>query len=350
MNGWYIEGAYTTHSNRFNRNVWIPASAKRIQRFRKKHKNAGLFLSAFLYRQPIKEDAQDPVMLGNLYFDFDCESSLDRAREDVLYMIDYFHIAFGISTDIFRIYFSGCKGFHLVIPHQVFDLKPAKQLNRQFKHLAEQVAGWATNGTMDIKIYDQRRVFRMTGSRHEKTGRYKIPLRFSELNELDAIDIQKMAFRPRFLPYPCPKPVDRAKQHYEQLLQLAPPVRSVKRQKTLDFCPPCIKHILTTTTMQGQRNNTAAVLSSYCIARDFDDIKALELLHQWNDTQVKPSLPMKELEFTYTHMAKKKKYEYGCNTLGTYHCDAGKCRIGKAMVRSRKPVPTSAERQVGALG
>lgn len=75
-----------------------------------------------------------------------------------------------------QVYFSGSKGFHVVVPAQVVGAKPAADLNHvQYRKLADLLAE-LTGVPVDPAIYTRARLFREPLTVHGKTGLYKVPL------------------------------------------------------------------------------------------------------------------------------------------------------------------------------
>lgn len=102
--------------------------------------------------------------LGLISFDFDAEDPQD-AFDDVKLFIDF------LEVKSYHLFFSGSKGFHLMIPESFFGLEHTLDLPyvlRDFsKYLKE------TFETLDTSIYNYNRKFRVPFTRHEKTGLYK---------------------------------------------------------------------------------------------------------------------------------------------------------------------------------
>ena len=80
-----------------------------------------------------------------------------------------------------RVYFSGSKGFHLIVPWQTVGAVPSPTLNhREYRQMATLVAR-ATGVMPDLKIYSPSRMLRMPDSWHPKSGLYKVEVHPDEI-------------------------------------------------------------------------------------------------------------------------------------------------------------------------
>ena len=100
-----------------------------------------------------------------------------------------------IDPRILQIYFSGSKGFHLQIPSDLFgdtSVDRQNELCYRFKWIMQQL-----DHPVDMAIYKTNMLWRIQNTPHEKTGLYKIPLKYHELCSLNIDDIRKLAESPR---------------------------------------------------------------------------------------------------------------------------------------------------------
>lgn len=124
------------------------------------------------------------VKTESIWFDFDHESNLELAKNDVKVLIARLKNA-GIDESAIDIYFSGSKGFTV-------QFRTNKTLNRtQVEHLAIDVFGQGLE-TLDTTMYDESQIFRVPNTKHPKTGLYKVQLSLEQL-ELSIDDIKKYA-------------------------------------------------------------------------------------------------------------------------------------------------------------
>lgn len=112
------------------------------------------------------------VVTNRLIFDFDSED-LELAKNDTKAIIKTL-LSYNISQDSIQVFFSGSKGFHVVVFLEDI-LTPLEH-----KKIAEKLAEGLKS--FDSKVYNASRILRVPFTKHPDTGLYKIPI---ELDELD---------------------------------------------------------------------------------------------------------------------------------------------------------------------
>lgn len=308
----YIEGGCHLPNGGFMRNRMM--TADRINDFRKEFKNTGLYLSAYWYNN---EDVKEAELYGHFYLDFDDEENFEKARRDACDAVAYlkWQSSFNIPERFIRAFFSGKKGVHLVIPAIVFDAQPAKNLNEYYRALAEKIAGRITYGTLDFKVYDRRRLFRMPNSIHQKTGLFKVPLSIDELRTATYDEILEKAKTPQSSTWDEAHEITRARAEYGVVVEdwknrFDKKFNKDRVGKTMDFDPPCVKQLLEEGPQRGNRNNTAAALVSHFKSRGDSEQEAWDKIVEWNSG----SLDDRELK-TVMKSVYSGGYRYGCSTL-----------------------------------
>ncbi len=124
---------------------------------------------------------------NKILFDFDSQD-LELARKDSIEICSRL-VESGINKDNIQIFFSGGKGFHVAC---IFD----EYINRQeFINITFGLASELKS--FDQKINDENRLIRLPLTKHPKSGLYKIPLSFKELNELSIETIKEYASTPK---------------------------------------------------------------------------------------------------------------------------------------------------------
>lgn len=116
------------------------------------------------------------------------------ALEAARYLTAFFKDRWGVGTEALHVYFSGSKGFHLMLDTRLFGkIAPAKTLPLVFdsmrRHLAHQLPEHLRD-TMDLAIKDRVRLLRLPNTQHERSKLYKVLLTHDELNALDAREIR----------------------------------------------------------------------------------------------------------------------------------------------------------------
>ena len=206
------------------------------------------------------------VTTNNLWFDFDSEVDVDLARLDTKEVIKRL-INKNINEKDIEVYFSGNKGFHVIVttnrsltPTQVQSIC----LNKFGKDLK----------TIDPSVYDASQLFRVPGTKNKYTNLYKIPLTIKQL-DLSVEEIKKLA-----------KSLDNVKDEFdwgvvqldESLLQQEPAKIEKKKSVTMNYNltnKPKDWKIYKWALVQGlfeigERHNAMMVIASTCRSLQYD--------------------------------------------------------------------------------
>lgn len=114
-----------------------------------------------------------------IFIDID-SADPEEAFNDLINFIQHLYDTYGLSQDDLYIYFSGAKGFHVGIHYRTLGYDKNKLFNdvgERAKHFVDEIS----NITIDGKIYDRSRIFRVVNSLNKKSGLYKVPLNYEEL-------------------------------------------------------------------------------------------------------------------------------------------------------------------------
>lgn len=302
----YLEMAHALP--RFNRNEFVTRDF--IPQIRQQYNNTGLYRSAFFYDNLILENSS---LFGNLFFDFDSEDDVELAREDLLFTIWRMTLPSGFSLpmEAFRIWFSGKKGFHLIIPWQYLGVRPHEKLDKIYRWIAEDLRADSPNNTLDLVVYEKRRLFRLENSIHQDTNLYKIPLQFEEVSNWDSDSIMNLAQKNRSIRYPEPKLITQSSKKYESYVS---EFNDFVKNKKLNFenrgnqgikpigeTPQYVKDLIEQGPKKGLRNETAAALTSFWLRKGLDEEEVWENLLSWNNE----SLPERELRTTMKSIYKR---------------------------------------------
>ncbi len=135
----------------------------------------------------------------DIVFDFDGKkdgSDLEEVRKEVVKFIQFLFHQFEIEANYLGIYFSGSKGFHVCIPIEFIN---NAEPHKEFAKIINRFANKLTEGFnfIDLSMYDQFQLVRLTGSKHSSSGLYKIPLAVNELVNNTASEIKTLAQIPR---------------------------------------------------------------------------------------------------------------------------------------------------------
>ena len=312
----------------FKRNEIIPVAFENAIRI--KRNNIGIFKTAYSYNV---ENQNDAYLYGDFYLDFDSQD-FEEVREDVKMALSYLKIVFKLDVNRdCNIFYSGNKGVHITVPARIFGIEPNKKLNEVFKLIATAISDYTKNKTLDLRIYDNKRMFRIANSKHESTNRYKIYITLDELNDLTHKEIKSLANSPREIPEKIVKYSNDAHRMYLTFKERADKniakFNNIKSNGTLKYMPPCIVDILNNGAINGKRNNTIAILTSYYKASGKDLKETLKLIKTWNSE--KNSIPTSESEINKTcRSIFLKDNNFGCTAIKALDlCSNEKCNFRK---------------------
>lgn len=333
---WYIECGAFLPNGRFTRNHMM--TLDKVNSFRFKYNNTGVFTTAYIYDSKEQNEAN---LLGDFYLDLDYdldtgdkEAAFNVVRQDVFSVLRYFKAIMDIEPRGVDIFFSGSKGIHIIVSKDILGIKPDKHLNRYYKMMAEDIKKYTSGNTIDLKIYDNKRLLRMPNSIHQKTKLYKIYLYENEIKELSFEQIRKLAEEPRPIPKREHKINPRASAEMQNYIKkfemMVNRVRAnVNINAKLDYIPPCVEYLFSNTIGAGQRNMTVAFLASYLRQAGFTEKQAINKMHMWNESNCDPKLPEREIEITVTSIYNGEA-KMGCSTAKVLgRCDEQNCLISK---------------------
>ncbi len=71
------------------------------------------------------------------------------------------------------VYFTGKKGFHIECEPVALGINPNNSLPKTFRYIATKLKSSLSISSLDLSVYDARRMWRLAGSIHQDTGLYK---------------------------------------------------------------------------------------------------------------------------------------------------------------------------------
>jgi hypothetical protein len=229
---------------------------------------------------------------GNCYADWlpiDIDSQdLNEAYGKTKTVIEMLKLDF--DYDAYYLFFSGAKGFHILIPSQCFGIfQPSEKLPNIFKLIAKDLCQDNGDGT----IYEINRLFRMVNSQHGKSNLFKIPLTRMEFN-LGIDKIKELAKQPKessFYSMSDSVINDQFKELYQKYLKTNNvkseiPQEDKKENKILSILSG---------VKEGQRDSSATSLAGLFKSKGFDESFTLELLLLLN-SQNKPPIEATQLK------------------------------------------------------
>lgn len=325
-----VEMGYSYECNNkrmFTRNQYIPYTT--ISQFINERNQYGTFCSAFRYNTT---DIDNSLMYGDMYFDFDDINDFEHVRKDAIVVLNMIEVIFLIKKEWLKIYFSGNKGIHIIVPAEILGVTPSAELNHIYKYVANLAKGFTPNKTVDTQIYDNKRLFRIPNTMHETSNLYKIPITLNELQTLSINQIRQMATKPRQMQYPMYYEIPTANKAYQKIIEeyLRNKEREDKNKKqrfkkTFNFIPPCIQHILENGAQEGERNITIACLAGFYKSYGKTLDETIDLISDWNDSNIKPT-GTNELIRTIKSIFNSQK-QFGCATLQSLSVCNNTCKV-----------------------
>jgi hypothetical protein len=146
------------------------------------------------------------VRYHGLFFDFDCdyeklgvthEEAVSKSKADAVKLADWFITKLGLKKAHVQCWFSGRKGFHVLVRPEPFGISPNSHLTLIVKNLAFELADTLSLPTLDRSVYTNARMWRIPNTTHPKTGMFKIELTFDELRDWSPEKIMEQARGPR---------------------------------------------------------------------------------------------------------------------------------------------------------
>lgn len=271
-------------------------------------KDFNCFATVQKYANEKKTEGED--FLAPLYFDLDYSENPAVAQEEAIKLVEFFTGELDIQEQDLHIYFSGSKGFHILVDERALGVEPRKDLQRVYKHIAgylryrlgevqeqEDENGRPVEYTeplkaVDLVVYTVKRMLRLPYSRHQKTGLYKIELTLQQLKELTLDEIKERARtgQPIQREEKTVRKRPKAGIFYADKLheyEEAAATVSDKRNKTeyvfvKDKPPVCVEDILNNGWKKdGDRNNATVQLCCYFKAAGYKKEEATSILEDW---------------------------------------------------------------------
>jgi hypothetical protein len=284
--------------------------------------NHNCFMSIQRYRDAVstREQPEDAkaVSIGDayqnhycgLYFDFDAKPedgedrafAIARAQTDARKLVSFFLDKFeDINPAHVQIWFSGSKGFHVLVRPEIFGIAPHTHLTTMIKNMAWSLSDLLDLKTLDRTVYTISRLWRIENSVHQSTGLRKIELEGSELTRLSSVQIMSLAKTPRLegiydaVEYETVAPITSAVAwwkdwvtyfEWQKEVYTLRPKKRVERPKGEDGLPACIQDICDNGPKDcgKNRNHIAMVLATYWKDMGYDRAACVEEVDNWTVT------------------------------------------------------------------
>jgi hypothetical protein len=278
-----------------------------------------------IYRYDSK-DQNTANFIAPMYFDLDIddiEQNFIKIKQDLSLVMRKLKTLFHISDNDIDLYFSGSKGFHILIDSIIFGFEPGRELNKQYKKIATELNTYTINKSIDTRIYDNKRLFRVPNTINSKTGLYKVPIEYNtfkqmnnwnELKDFASTPREKAEFEPR-------QYNQKAREQFYSLLEKIDIEEKSKINTKLakEFIHrkellPCVQYILNQGCTKGNRNNTTVALANslFQIGKTYEEV--LEIIMYWNSEKNDEPLDRAEIHATVrsAYNNAKNGIFYGC--------------------------------------
>lgn len=242
------------------------------------------------------------------YLDID---SADAPWKSLLFAraaAERFQTELGLAEGDVLVWFSGSKGFHLLVSPLALGIEPGVDLTmRYMRPMAirlhrELIRRAAPAIEPDLSAYSLPRLLRLPGEINPKSGLFKIPLTLSELQEMELDEIRELATAPREIELPpgSTNPVAKAANWWvSQCAKIdedrafrakaanipgvsLPPVQRDEPLLATSGLPVCIRRLLRLRAPPGLRNRCELQLACWARASGKSAERANQILGRWS--------------------------------------------------------------------
>jgi hypothetical protein len=277
--------------------------------------------------------------LGMVSFDFDSEDPED-SLDDVIEFIDW------LGIDDIAVFFSGSKGFHVMVPFGYFPLEPNEHLPNQLKDMVK-ILKEEHFPTLDDSIYNYNRKFRAPFTKHDKTNYYKSLISLENFPET----IGEIISQNDSAPYDFLKKIDPEKKR--DPLNIFIDLHEKAKRKSYEIekeragtkeLPSaferfdnklCIKKMLESRCDDVGRNNAAIRIINDYYRTGKPQQKCEDDLTKWANVN---GLPLREVfEIISNIYQRGGNYNYGCqDEIKSIYC-SGKCDLWIKLDPDKRP-------------
>lgn len=223
--------------------------------------------------------------------------------------------AYDIDTEACRFYFSGQKGFHILIPSGMAGIEPSADID---KRIGQTVKGITIDINIDSGIYEKVRLFRIPNTIHGKSRLFKVGLYSFEIMTMTTGEILELAKKPRE-----ELEIEEDYDINETLKELYH--AEIQRPKVTKQTGVKVKHCMeslmkgVTEGQDGGRNNVGLRVVNHLKQNGLTEKMIWTALDEWNNSN-DPPLGTDELEIVF-HQGMQ-QYDFGCHDpIMAAHCN-----------------------------
>lgn len=176
--------------------TWHEVPVNFIDKIRRERRPT--FMTVLTVSEPVREDTDVAKLKykGPFYLDFD-GSDLDFVIQKVKQLLTRLESE-GCNINSFGLHATGGKGFHVVIPPSTFLAKPNKDGIMHLPAIYREMAHKISVDTLDFRVYSAKRgrMWREPNVKREN-GRYKVPVSWDEIKQMDEGKYLELTSSPR---------------------------------------------------------------------------------------------------------------------------------------------------------
>lgn len=339
---WYVEGGgnYIIGGEKvWGRNILATLDEVEIK-IRNRFKNTDAFATVYMYDS---KDQSTANLFAPLYIDLDLKmkgnNDYQKVKRDLLHVVTALNMSYGVPFEYIRVFFSGNKGFHVLVDPEIFGIEPSPDLNESYRAIAHDMKKITMFKTVDTGIYDRVRLFRLPNSLHSGTGLYKVPVSIDFVRSSDYGSMVEYASSPKHIEYPEPKIIYEASRKFRDAVakfkeseNLSMGGNGSRKAYTNGKIMPCIEGMLESPAESGTRNKSTVIMASALCQAGWSREDALDELMKWNKQHNMPSLSDREVRTTVFSAFKEfdQGKAYGCRAIKELGmCLPENCSIAK---------------------
>lgn len=228
-------------------------------------------------------DEQGNVLHCPVYADLDGKDPV-KAQEDAQYLV---HLLGDMTNIVPDIYYSGNKGYHIIIPYRIVHEHCHLIAKYFFEYMAMGVK------TLDKAVYRTQSMLRLPGSPASRPGFFKIQITRKELMSLKHKDIEELARVPR-IGQIDEFDIEKLNDDFFEAIEMAKNKIPKWDGKNIDGyladigqeMTPCLEEMLTTEPEVGTRNQIVYLLGrlfKMCGFTEADTLSLLTTYQHWQD-------------------------------------------------------------------
>lgn len=316
----------------FTRNIFIKRDE--LEAKRREFNNKDFYCCIYEYKQTCDEGP----LRAPFYLDIDnhgtleSEESYKEVKRDTILSITTLINLYGIPRENIQIYFSGAKGFHVIVDQAVFGTEEDERLNDIYYLIAQDIKKHTLFNNIDLR-YDRRRLFRVENTINSKSGLYKTPITFQELMDSTMESMKELASKERHIDDTTPaKVVHRAQEKFngfKDIVYMPRERRMYGKHTKFKNLMPCSLSVLENGAGRGNRNNVTVAIASALFQCGTDYDEAMDRVLDWNSSKNDPALSDREVQRAVksAYQSIQKGMRFGCTKMKEYgYCVPDKCR------------------------